>query len=138
MRVIVFMRFLFILQRKGMKVTKMIELFERTLVKCGDLETAKTVLLNEANNDRMNRITQIEHDYRIAMLIKECLIMEPKGSSGYAVSKGIMHRLQEKYRDRENEKTVRKLMRETKKEKAVKNSDQVNREEEQTCCSGTE
>lgn len=108
----------------------MIELFEKTLVKDGDLEQAKTVLLDEANNDRMNRVTQIEHDFRIAVLIKECLIMEPKGSSGYAVSKGIMHRLQEQYRDRESEKTIRKLLRETKKERLVEDSDQVNRKEE--------
>lgn len=117
---------------------KMIELFERTLIDGGDLEQAKMILLNQANNERISRNNQIEHDFKIAYLIRECLMTEPKGSSGYAVSKGIMNRLKGQYRDSDSEKTIRKLMRETKKERLVKKSDQVNREEEQTCCSGTE
>ncbi len=51
----------------------------------------------------------IEHDYHIAELIREALLSEPKGSAGYAVSKGIMNRLKEKYRDREGERLVRRL-----------------------------
>lgn len=92
----------------------MIELIERTLLNGGNLEEARETLLNQANINRNNQWTQIEHDYKIARLIRECLLIEPKGSAGFSVSKGIISRLREKYRDPENEKIIKKLRKEAK------------------------
>ena len=87
----------------------MLELFEKTLVYGGDLETARQTLLNEANQERMNRNAMVEHDYKVALLIRECLMTEPRGTAGYAVAKGVMNRIKEKYQDPEANKIVRKL-----------------------------
>lgn len=94
----------------------MIELIERTLLDGGDLEQARLTLLNQANIERQRRNAEIEHDFRIASLIRECLVSEPKGTSGYAVAKGIMNRLKEQYRDRTAEKICRKIMKVEKEE----------------------
>lgn len=118
----------------------MLELIERTLLNGGDLEQARQTLLNQANIDRQNRNNQIEHDFRIATLVMECLLTEPKGSCGYSCAKGIMNRLQQQYRDKENEKVIRKLFKDVREEERKEHcsNDQVNREEEQTCSTGTE
>jgi hypothetical protein len=94
----------------------MIEQFERTLTTGGDLEQARQTLLTQANTDRMNRISEIEHDFRIATLVRECLLTEPKGTGGYAVAKGIMNRLHEQYRNRAAEKLCRQLLKDERKE----------------------
>lgn len=87
----------------------MIDLIEKTLAQGGDLEQVRSDLLNQANIDRTNRCNQIEHDYRIAVLIRECLLMEPKGTAGYAIAKGVMNRLHEQYREKTSPTLVRKL-----------------------------
>ena len=117
----------------------MIELIERTLLNGGDLEQVRLTLLNQANIERHNRNNQIEHDFKIATLVKECLLTEPKGSCGYGCAKGIMNRLQQQYRDRESEKLVRKLMKaeKTDERKEQGSNDQVNREGEQAHNTGT-
>ena len=93
----------------------MIELIERTLLNGGDLEEAKQVLLNQVNVERLQRNNAIEHDYRIAVLLKETMLTEPKGSIGYSVAKGVFNRLSEKYRNPANERIARKLRKEVKK-----------------------
>ena len=77
----------------------MLELFEKTLVSGGDLEQARGTLLNQANIDHFETNQRIEHDFKIAVLVRECLTMEPKGSSGYACAKGIVNRLKGKYQN---------------------------------------
>ena len=119
LREIVFMCLIFMHQnkRKGKGLmTNMIEPFEQALINGGNLDDVRLTLLNQANIDRLSRNAQIEHDFRIATLIKECLLTEPKGSAGYAVSKGIMNRLKEKYRDTGSEKLCRKMWRDLRKE----------------------
>ena len=115
----------------------MLELFERTLLNGGNLETAKQTLLNEANIERQSRNAIIEHDFRIALLIRECLMTEPKGSSGYAVSKGIMNRLREQYKDPDADKFTRKIYK-TIKDEERKEQQKSDGEERQTGTSGTE
>ena len=115
----------------------MIELIERTLVNGGNLETAKLTLLNQANEERLNRNAEIEHDYRIALLIRECLLTEPKGSSGYGCAKGVLNRLKEKYRDKASEKLLRSLKREEKRDLEVK-KDNDSDERQQAAVTGTE
>ena len=115
----------------------MIELIERTLANGGNLDDARQTLLNESNIERQNRNTIIEHDFKIAMLIRECLMTEPKGSSGYAVSKGIMNRLKEKYRDPDADKFLRKIYK-TIKDEERKEQQKNDGEERQTGTSGIE
>ena len=100
----------------GKEGIHLLEMFERGLVDGKDLERVRQDLLNQANADRLARVAEIEHDFKIATLVRECLLTEPKGSAGYAVSKGIMNRLNERYRDPVAESTIRKLRREARKE----------------------
>ena len=93
----------------------MIDVIEKTLLNGGDLEAVRINLLNQANNDRINRNAEIEHDYRIALLIQECLTREPKGSAGYSCAKGIMNRLKLKYTDTESQKVIRRLYKDVNK-----------------------
>ena len=99
----------------------MLELFERTLVYGGDLETARQTLLNEANQERMNRNAVIEHDFKVALLLRECLMTEPRGTAGYAVAKGVINRIKEKYQDPEANKIIRKLHKTIKEERTEPN-----------------
>lgn len=113
----------------------MLELFEKTLVSGGDLEQARGTLLNQANIDHFETNQQIEHDFKIAVLIRECLTMEPKGSSGYGCAKGILNRLKGKYQDPaviRAKAIIRKELKEAEKAAREENVKNDSIDEEQT------
>lgn len=93
----------------------MIELFEKTLLDGGDLEQARRILMDQITNRTFEQRQVTEHDFRVATLVRECLINEPKGTPGYAVAKGIMSRLREKYQDPQSKRLARQLKRDVNK-----------------------
>ena len=90
----------------------MLEQFERALVIGGDLEQARRTLLNEANAERAAKIQQIEHDFRVSVLLREIVTTEPKESAGFKAAKGTLKRLERKYRDPALKKLQRELLKE--------------------------
>jgi len=87
----------------------MIEEIERVLADGGDLELIRERLRNQAIIERDCRNAQIEHDYRIAVLIRETLQTEPRGTAGYSIAKAIIKRLRLKYEDPDTRSVKREL-----------------------------
>lgn len=109
----------------------MLEVFERTLADGGDLETAREHLITQANQERINAVSRIDHDYRIAVLLREALLTEPKGSGGYGVAKAVLNRLKKKYHDPEREKFLKKLRKELNQEQKARPKQKQEPEQEQ-------
>ena len=94
----------------------MLEEFEKALCDGKNLDAVAQMLISKANEDRQNRIRQIEHDKNLASLIREGL-NEPSDTTVFSVCKSFIRTYKRKHCPGGSKKLVAQLMDESEERK---------------------
>ena len=108
-----FMHFLFIHESGKERKEQMIEEIERCLSDNGDLDETARRLIDKANEQRNDRLNEIQHDITFAKLIREAL-NEPQGTGMYMIARAYIREYKRKYYPKGKYKLAVELMHEVK------------------------